>query len=149
MDLEAACQQKTVAKCFRDDDKKAERSLSSLSVENNSRPIFLKKSSDFAALAKLGRRKKVAPWLEIRWLQNPLKKNQFGIVVPRTVGTAVERNQIKRWWREAVRHTSTRADEKGQNMLFLVRGNNRDRSQQLSFSEMQLAVDRAMSLHNF
>ncbi len=62
------------------------------------------------------------PLLILRVRANRTEKNRFGFVVGKKVGKAVQRNRVKRWMREAVRH---RADalSKGWDILLIARGN--------------------------
>lgn len=59
--------------------------------------------------------------LILRTSANGIAKNRFGFVVGKKVGKAVQRNRVKRWMREAVRH---RLDtlSKGWDIILIARG---------------------------
>ncbi len=61
------------------------------------------------------------PLLILRISANGTAKNRLGFVVGKKVGKAVQRNRVKRWMREAVRH---RVDTlaKGWDIILIARG---------------------------
>lgn len=56
-------------------------------------------------------RKLRTPHLLVLYTRGRRKGSRWGLVVSRKVGNAVKRNQVKRWLREAIRHS--RGDLRG------------------------------------
>ena len=71
-----------------------------------SRGMRLRKSNEFAAIAKSGRSWRTRH-LVLRTLQQERDSNQFGFSVSRRVGNAVVRNRLKRRLREIVKQLPT------------------------------------------
>lgn len=61
--------------------------------------LTLKRSSEFAEIAKKGRRIKVSSWLTLQVLPSLSEDSYYGTTVSRKVGSAVVRNKLKRWVR--------------------------------------------------
>lgn len=75
------------------------------------------------------------PLLILRISANGTAKNRFGFVVGKKVGKAVQRNRVKRWMREAVRH---RVDtlSKGWDIILIARGS----SDKAAFKDIDAAL---------
>lgn len=64
--------------------------------------LRLRDEDSFRAVRKDGR-VLLHPLLVLSWMPNGLQHSRFGFSVGRRIGTAVKRNQVKRWMRESVR----------------------------------------------
>jgi ribonuclease P protein component len=62
----------------------------------------LRDNATFRSIRRDGRTL-LHPLLVMSWLPNGLEYSRFGFSVGRRIGTAVQRNRVKRWMREAVR----------------------------------------------
>jgi len=66
------------------------------------RALRLRKRPEFLRVQRRGRRTKTRD-LVVCWAEARTDGSRFGFTVSRKVGTAVVRNRVKRWLREAVR----------------------------------------------
>ncbi len=71
-------------------------------MENN-KPLGIKRASEFLELKHSGKRYWPTKWLLLNYQKNELGTIRFGITASRKVGSAVVRNKLKRWCREAIR----------------------------------------------
>lgn len=79
----------------------------------NSRPVVIKRSSEFLSLKKNGKRTWPTKWLLLNYSKKDQKGLQFGVTASRKVGSAVVRNKLKRWSREYFRDFVTRSNQTG------------------------------------
>lgn len=68
-------------------------------MESKSRLIVLRRRSEFLNLQKNGLRVRPCEWLLINFMANPDGQMRCGWTIPRSVGTAVVRNRLRRWSR--------------------------------------------------
>lgn len=79
----------------------------------NSRPVVIKRSSEFLSLKKNGKRTWPTKWLLLNYSKVDQKGLQFGVTASRKVGPAVIRNKLKRWAREYFRDFVVRSNQQG------------------------------------
>lgn len=79
----------------------------------NSRPVVIKRSSEFLSLKKTGKRTWPTKWLLLNYSTKDQKGLHFGVTASRKVGSAVVRNKLKRWAREYFRDFVTRSNQTG------------------------------------
>lgn len=84
------------------------------------RSLRLRDPGEFQQVRKRGR-SWTTPYLVLVMQPNHLEHNRYGFAVGRRVGTAVERNRVKRWMREAIRkqHPELR---QGFDIVLIARG---------------------------
>lgn len=79
----------------------------------NSRPVVIKRSSEFLSLKKTGKRAWPAKWLLLNYSKKDQEGLHFGVTASRKVGSAVVRNKLKRWAREYFRDFVNRSNQTG------------------------------------
>jgi ribonuclease P protein component len=79
----------------------------------NSRPVIIKRSSDFLSLKKNGKRAWPTKWLLLNYSKKGQEGLYFGVTASRKVGSAVVRNKLKRWAREYFRDFVNRSNQTG------------------------------------
>lgn len=79
----------------------------------NSRPVVIKRSSEFLSLKKTGKRAWPTKWLLLNYSKKDQKGLHFGVTASRKVGSAVVRNKLKRWAREYFRDFVNRSNQTG------------------------------------
>ncbi|MBS1969076.1 MAG: ribonuclease P protein component [Bdellovibrionales bacterium] len=79
----------------------------------NSRPVVIKRSSEFLSLKKTGKRAWPTKWLLLNYSKKGPKGLHFGVTASRKVGSAVVRNKLKRWAREYFRDFVDRSNQTG------------------------------------
>lgn len=79
----------------------------------NSRPVVIKRSSEFLSLKKNGKRAWPTKWLLLNYSKVEQEGLHFGVTASRKVGSAVVRNKLKRWAREYFRDFVTRSNQTG------------------------------------
>lgn len=79
----------------------------------NSRPVVIKRSSEFLSLKKTGKRAWPTKWLLLSYSKVEQKGLQFGVTASRKVGCSVVRNKLKRWVREYFRDLVARSNQAG------------------------------------
>jgi ribonuclease P protein component len=84
------------------------------------RHLRLRRKEDFDHLRRTGRVWRY-PLLILSVAPNGLTHNRYGYVTSKQLGTAVVRNRIRRWLREAVRHAHPHLMQ-GHDMAFIARG---------------------------
>jgi len=83
------------------------------------RHLRLRRKEDFDHLRRTGRVWR-HPLLILSVAPNGLTHNRYGYVTSKQLGTAVARNRIRRWLREAVRHAHPHLMQ-GHDMAFIAR----------------------------
>ncbi len=85
-------------------------------------------------------RKLRTPHLLVLYTRGRRKSSRWGLVVSRKVGNAVKRNQVKRWLREAIRHS--RGDLRGRWDLAVIPS---PRATEVGFHVLQSEIDQVVS----
>jgi ribonuclease P protein component len=79
----------------------------------------LRRNSDFQQVRRIGKFY-ASPFMALAFLRNELGYTRFGFVVSKRLGTAVQRNKIKRRLREATRLRAARI-KPGFDLIFIAK----------------------------
>ena len=100
------------------------------------RSLRLRSPAEFQRVRRRGR-SWTTPHLVLVLQPNSLDHNRYGFAVGRRVGSAVRRNRIKRWMREAIRHLHPELQQ-GFDVILIARGRMADRD--VSYSTVEQSV---------
>ncbi len=103
----------------------------------NSRPLPLKKTSDYSTLNLKGQRIRLSPWLNLLVMNSLDGKDYFGMTVSRKIGKAVIRNKLKRWVKNCVLKEPWPTKFKGKQIVFVFRAQSDDFFKNIPFSEFK------------
>lgn len=108
----------------------------------NKRPVALRKSSDFELLKKNGKKLKANHWLLVVYKVNNLQVVRFGCTITKKVGSAVQRNRLKRWAREYFKNGSFQMSQSAIDINLVFRPMPEDFYKKLLFKEFEASLNR-------
>ena len=104
--------------------------------------ITIKRSSEFQELKLNGKRYSPTSWLTVNFRPNSFGLLRLGVTSGRKVGNAVLRNRLKRWCKVYVRSLKQSGRDFEIDINIIFRPSKEDFSNQISFSEFSLAMDK-------
>lgn len=111
---------------------------------NKKNPQVLKRSSDFEAIKKGGKKINPTRWMILAYRKNELGILRYGFTVSRKVGTAVIRNRLKRWGREEFKNWIRSENKLEVDINVIFRPIDTDFYKQLTYAEFQRALQKAL-----
>lgn len=108
----------------------------------NKKPVGLKLSSDFLLIKNKGKRKTLSPWLVLGYRKNDLGRLRFGCTITRKVGSAVQRNRLKRWTKEYFRKTAAHGFNQQYDLNLVFRPMPEDFYKKLRFEQFVETLDQ-------
>ncbi|WP_413289483.1 ribonuclease P protein component [Bdellovibrio sp. HCB337] len=116
----------------------------------NSKPVVIKRSSEFLSLKKIGKRAWPTKWLLLNYTKVDQKGLHFGVTASRKVGSAVVRNKLKRWVKEYFRDFVTRSNQQGSpidaSINIIFKPIDQSFYKGLNFEEFKKAMDTGLEI---
>jgi ribonuclease P protein component len=116
-------------------------------VASSLKELQLRSSKDFQKVGRQGKRKTLKPWLSAKILNSP-NSFKIGWAVPRSTGSAVTRNKIKRWVRECIRKRDFNHIKKVEVVLYFKPAAQDKNLKELNRSDIQQGMDELFNQIN-
>jgi ribonuclease P protein component len=111
-------------------------------VGNKRKSRILHKQTDFNNLRKVGRRFSPNKWITINYTPNEAGYLRYGFTISSKVGTAVIRNKLKRWLREAIRESVKKGFDSKIDINVFLKPVGIDFYSNLKYLEVKIAVEQ-------